>query len=208
MDGQGKHGRAEGLGPTVREPSMPPSRCLGATFPDAEPSWRCAGGAFLVAAGIAIAVIFGTAAIARPPNTSMRAVMPVAINPGKAVVTATPNLDFSLSHGRSLRPVRTVNMVVTAYCPGKCCCGPHASGITASGRSVRTNGMKLAAADPSLPFGTLVSIPGYDAGQPVPILDRGGAIKGDRLDVLMPTHQIAKQWGRKAIPVTIWEYAD
>jgi 3D (Asp-Asp-Asp) domain-containing protein len=59
-----------------------------------------------------------------------------------------------------------------------------------------------------LPFGTLLSIPGYDNGAVVPVLDRGGAIKGARLDVLYPTHEIALEWGVQRLPVTVWEYAD
>lgn len=111
--------------------------------------------------------------------------------------------------GRPLKPVRTVFMLVTAYCPGKCCCGPRAQGITASGMSVETNGMKLVAADTRvLPFRSLVTVPGYDDQRPVPVLDRGGKIKGMRLDVLMPTHEQALQWGVRRVPVTIWDYAD
>ena len=112
-------------------------------------------------------------------------------------------------NGRPIRPVRTITMRVTAYSPGPKSCGLSADGITASGYSVWTNGMKLVAADTDLlPFGSVVTIPGYDGGQPVPVLDRGGAIKGRRLDVLYPTHQRALQWGVKEIEVTVWEYAD
>ena len=79
----------------------------------------------------------------------------------------------------------------------------------ASGYSVRTNGMRLVAADTTLlPFGSMLSIPGYDDGMIVPVLDRGGAIKGNRLDVLFPTHEQALQWGVQHLDVTIWEYAD
>jgi 3D (Asp-Asp-Asp) domain-containing protein len=69
--------------------------------------------------------------------------------------------------------------------------------------------MKLVAADTDvLPFGTLVSIPGYNNGRPVPVLDRGGAIRGNRLDLLYPTHQRALQWGVQDLEITVWEYAD
>ena len=100
-------------------------------------------------------------------------------------------------------------MMVTAYSPDAQSCGEFADGITASGYSVKTNGMKLVAADTSmLPFGTMLSIPGYDDGYVVPVLDRGGAIKGDHLDALFPTHEEALQWGVQHLDVTIWEYAD
>lgn len=111
-------------------------------------------------------------------------------------------------NGRLVRPVRTIRMRVTAYCPGACCCG-KSDGITASGQSVWSHGLKLVAADTRiLPFGTLVSVPGYNGGRPVPVLDRGGKIKGHRLDVLMPTHGAARAWGVRELEVTIWEYVD
>lgn len=112
-------------------------------------------------------------------------------------------------NNRPIRPVRTMSMIVTAYSPDERSCGKWADGITASGYSVWTNGMKLVAADTSvLPFGSLVSVPGYDNGNVVPVLDRGGAIKGNRLDVLYATHERALRWGVQHLEVTIWEYAD
>lgn len=110
--------------------------------------------------------------------------------------------------GRPIRPVRTVTMTTTAYSPDERSCGKWADGITASGMSVWTNGMKLAAADPSIPFGTILTVPGYNDGHPIPVLDRGGAIKGSRLDLLYPTHDIAMQWGVQELEVVVWEYAD
>lgn len=111
--------------------------------------------------------------------------------------------------GRRLRPVKTMRMLTTAYSPDEQSCGIWADGITASGYSVWTNGMKLVAADTSmLPFGTILTVPGYNGGRPVQVLDRGGAIKGYRLDVLYPTHERALQWGAQRLDVTIWEYAD
>lgn len=112
-------------------------------------------------------------------------------------------------NGRPIRPARTVWMTVTAYSPDARSCGKWADGVTASGKSIWTNAMKLVAADTSvIPMGAMLSVPGYDAGATVPVLDRGGAIKGDRLDVLFPSHHEALQWGVKRLPVTIWEYAD
>ena len=127
-----------------------------------------------------------------------------------ASITQTePDWDVPSFNGRPVRPSRTVRMLVTAYSPDAQSCGAFADGITASGYSVRTNGMKLVAADTTLlPFGTMLSIPGYDDGYIVPVLDRGGAIKGNHLDVLFPTHEEALQWGVRHLDVTIWEYAD
>ncbi len=111
--------------------------------------------------------------------------------------------------GRPIRPVATMRMKVTAYSPDAKSCGASADGITASGYSVQTNGGALVAADPKvLPLGSLVSVPGYDGGVPVPVLDVGGAIKGRRLDVLFTTHEIARAWGVRTVDVVVWEYAD
>lgn len=111
--------------------------------------------------------------------------------------------------GRPLRPVKTIMMTVTAYSPDARSCGAWADGITASNRSVWTNGMRLVAADTRvLPMHSMITVPGYAEGEVVPVLDRGGAIKGRRLDVLYPTHEIALKWGVKRLPVTVWEFAD
>lgn len=136
-----------------------------------------------------------------------------AVQPSAApvIIEETPISEETIRwfNGRPLRAVKTITMKVTAYSPDEQSCGKWADGITASGYSVFTNGGKLVAADTSiLPFGTLISVPGYDNGDPVPVLDRGGAIKGHRLDVLYPTHRRALKWGVQDLEVTVWEYAD
>ncbi len=87
--------------------------------------------------------------------------------------------------------------IVTAYCPCELCCDNYADGVTASGHIIQP-GDKFVAADPSIPFGTLLNIPGYGI---VPVLDRGGSIKGNRLDVYFDTHTAALEWGRKKLQV-------
>ena len=112
--------------------------------------------------------------------------------------------------GRPLRVVKTLRMLVTAYSPDEKSCGKWAKfKTTASGVSVYTNDMHLVAADTSLlPFGTIISVPGYHDGKPVPVLDRGGAIKGHHIDLLYPTDGAARRWGARWLLVTVWEYAD
>lgn len=98
-----------------------------------------------------------------------------------------------------------VRMLVTAYCPCKRCCGQQACGVTASGKRVSANKSRFVAADKDrLAFGARVSIPGYHSGVSVPVLDRGGAIKGRRLDVFFPAHATAKQWGARWLTVTVY----
>ncbi len=88
-------------------------------------------------------------------------------------------------------------MRVSAYDAGACCCYPFADGITASG--VPAVG-RICAADPSMPFGTVLDVEGY--GEYV-VRDRGGAIKGSRLDLLFPTHAEAKAFGVQWLKVKI-----
>lgn len=84
---------------------------------------------------------------------------------------------------------------ITAYCPEKCCCGEYADGITSSGAPAKG---KLIAAPKSIPFGTWIDIEGYGYAE---VLDRGGAIKGRRLDVFFPTHQEALNWGVQYVEI-------
>lgn len=126
-------------------------------------------------------------------------------------ITETEPIETGIRYfnGRAVRPVKTMWMTVTGYSPDERSCGKWADGITASNKSVWTNAMQLVAADTRiLPFGSLLSIDGYAGDQIVPVEDRGGAIKGMRLDLLYPTHEEALQWGIKHMPVTVWEYVE
>jgi 3D (Asp-Asp-Asp) domain-containing protein len=99
----------------------------------------------------------------------------------------------------------TVRMLVTGYCPCRKCCGKFADGKTASGRRITYNRGRFVAADTSLlPFGTKVSIPGYHGGRPVPVEDRGGRIKGRRLDLFFFSHHQAREWGSQWVDVTVY----
>jgi 3D (Asp-Asp-Asp) domain-containing protein len=96
-----------------------------------------------------------------------------------------------------------VRMNVTAYCPCPKCCGKNAQGLTASGKPISFDGGHFVAAPAKYAFGTKLVIEGYNDGQPVQVLDRGGAIKGNHLDVFFPTHEQAKAWGRRWIDVVV-----
>lgn len=89
---------------------------------------------------------------------------------------------------------------VTAYCTCVLCCGPNAEGITASGTRADH---PLVAGPPSLPFGTRLCVPNYAVGWDVRVEDRGGAIKGNRLDVFFDDHESAIQWGVQYLNVEI-----
>jgi len=97
---------------------------------------------------------------------------------------------------------KVVKMRVTGYCPCSQCCGVFSDGITANNHRIQP-GDTFAAADKSYPFGTEMVIPGYNASQSVEVMDRGGAIKGNRLDLFFHTHQQALQWGVQYLDVLI-----
>lgn len=83
----------------------------------------------------------------------------------------------------------------TAYCKG-------CSGITRTGINLKKNpGLKVIAVDPKvIPLGSKVWVEGYGtaiAG------DTGGAIKGKKIDVFIPTQSQALKWGRKNVKVKI-----
>ena len=77
---------------------------------------------------------------------------------------------------------------LTAYCPCKKCCG-KTNGITASGTKA-TAGRTIAVAR-QIPFGTELIIDGHTYVAE----DRGGAIKGNRIDIYFDTHQEALNFG-------------
>lgn len=133
-------------------------------------------------------------------------------NPSPHVASATEELlhDMPEAVSTSVAPQivagkhqHIVWMEVTAYCSCPKCCGPNAHGVTASGKDITYNNGKFVAADTSvLPFGTRLLINGYDT-KPVEVIDRGGAIKGNKLDVYFSTHEEALRWGRQHIPVVV-----
>ena len=92
--------------------------------------------------------------------------------------------------------------VITAYCACYDCCNKRpidkGYGITASGGKA-VQGVTVAA-DKSIPFGTRIYIDGV--GERI-VQDRGGAIKGKRIDLYFSDHQSALNFGRQTKQVTI-----
>jgi 3D (Asp-Asp-Asp) domain-containing protein len=84
---------------------------------------------------------------------------------------------------------KTLTVVTTAYVLR----GTTATGIP-TGRGV-------VAVDPTvIPLGTRMTIPGYGEGVAA---DTGGAIKGLRIDVWVPTLEEAEQWQWKTVTITL-----
>ena len=119
----------------------------------------------------------------------------------KAELSSTANnpIDNSEQSGEW----QTVRMRVTAYCPCRKCCGRYSDGITACGHKIQP-GDYFVAADKKYPFGTEMTVAGYKNGQPVRVLDRGGVIRGNRLDVFFHSHEKAIKWGVRYVDVKVW----
>lgn len=92
----------------------------------------------------------------------------------------------------------TISVTATAYTAG--CEG--CSGVTSTGIDLKANpNEKVIAVDPNvIPLGTKVHVEGY--GNAV-AADVGGAIKGDKIDVHVPTKDEAYSWGVQTVNVTI-----
>lgn len=92
---------------------------------------------------------------------------------------------------------KEMTMEATAYGPD--CSG--CSGVSATGMNLKDSSAKVIAVDPSvIPLGSRVWVEGY--GEAV-AGDTGGAIKGNRIDVLYPSESEAGSWGRKSVNVKV-----
>lgn len=103
-------------------------------------------------------------------------------------------------------PKKTV--IATGYTAGYESTGKNEShpeyGITYSGVKVKRDLYSTVAADLSVfPIGTILFIPGYGYGV---VADKGGAIKGDKVDLYYETvEDVYNKWGKKEIDVYIIE---
>lgn len=93
---------------------------------------------------------------------------------------------------------KELTMTATAYTAS--CAG--CSGITATGINLKANpNQKVISVDPTvIPLGSKVWVEGY--GEAI-AGDTGGAIKGNKIDIFIPTKQEALNWGRKTVKVKI-----
>ncbi|RSD26153.1 3D domain-containing protein [Mesobacillus subterraneus] len=123
-------------------------------------------------------------------NTAKPAATPVAAP--AAQPKSTPAASKPAASSKQITVEATA---YTANCEG-------CSGITKTGVNLKTNpDAKVIAVDPSvIPLGTRVHVEGYGYATAE---DIGGAIKGNRIDVFIPSQSGALQWGRKQVKVTI-----
>jgi 3D (Asp-Asp-Asp) domain-containing protein len=101
-------------------------------------------------------------------------------------------------------PKKTI--VATGYTAGVESTGKEPNhpeyGITYSGVKVKRDLFSTIAADLSVfPIGTVLFIPGYGYGV---VADKGGAIKGNKLDLYYDTvEEVYEEWGKKTVEVSI-----
>ena len=116
----------------------------------------------------------------------------VAVGTKVATVTASRNNTSAGGKGKEFY------VTATAYTPN--CNG--CSGITATGVNIKSNpNMKLIAVDPNvIPLGSKVWVEGY--GYAI-AADTGGAIKGNKIDILVSSKSAAKNWGRKKVRIKV-----
>ncbi|WP_462411853.1 3D domain-containing protein [Neobacillus sp. Marseille-QA0830] len=114
-------------------------------------------------------------------------------------------VDNKIEEGTSSNPAEnatpaTKELTVTATAYTASCEG--CSGITKTGVDIKSNPeKKVIAVDPEvIPLGSKVYVEGY--GEAI-AADTGGAIKGHRIDVFIPTEQGALNWGRKEVKLQI-----
>ena len=110
--------------------------------------------------------------------------------------SSTAGTRSKVTAGKTIANIGTYK--VTAYCACSKCCG-KSTGITASGKKA-TAGRTIAAPS-NFAFGTKLKI-----GDNVYVVeDRGGAIKGNRIDIFMDSHSAALQWGSRYMTVEVVE---
>ncbi len=116
----------------------------------------------------------------------------------KVVAVGTKVVTASVSRSGEPASSKEFYVEATAYTPY--CAG--CSGISAAGVNLRANSdLKLIAVDPRvIPLGTKVWVEGYGyavAG------DTGGAIKGNKIDILVHSKSEANSWGRKKVRIKV-----
>jgi 3D (Asp-Asp-Asp) domain-containing protein len=114
--------------------------------------------------------------------------------PEKKIASVIPTFEVEATAYTALCPPVTINGVHYKGC----------SGITYTGLDVRDDityhGRGIIAVDPKvIPLYSIVEIEGYE----YIALDTGGAIKGNKIDILMQTEQEAKDFGRRKLTIKV-----
>lgn len=119
------------------------------------------------------------------------------IYPGDRLLIEPASIEASKMKEPEGKELQVTATAYTAYCAG-------CSGTTATGIDLRANpNQKVIAVDPSvIPLGSKVWVEGY--GEAI-AGDTGGAIKGNKIDIFVPTKDEAINWGVKTVTVKVLE---
>ncbi|WP_080844245.1 3D domain-containing protein [Cytobacillus gottheilii] len=129
------------------------------------------------------------------------------ISSSEPVVGAPPTLEESIDWSQYQRK----NVIATGYTAYYESTGKHPDhpgfGITYSGVKVKRDLYSTVAADLNVfPIGTILFIPDYGYGV---VADKGGAIKGNKLDLYYETvDEVYEHWGKKTLDVYVVKMGD
>lgn len=143
----------------------------------------CLGAAMVL---MAVALLLTSADASEPPNEEPEE---------PAVEVYDPAWDIPATESAVCNDVFLGEFTLTAYCPGRCCCGKWASGYTATG-TMATEGRTIAVDPKVIPYGTRVLLIWPDGTQHSYIAeDCGGCVNGNHIDVLFDDHRAARVFG-------------
>jgi 3D (Asp-Asp-Asp) domain-containing protein len=115
-----------------------------------------------------------------------------------------PAWDIPATESAVCNDVFLGEFTLTAYCPGRCCCGKWASGYTATG-TLATEGRTIAVDPKVIPYGSRVLLIWPDGTQREYIAeDCGGGVNGNHIDVFFNNHQAARYFGVQSA-MAYWE---
>lgn len=111
-----------------------------------------------------------------------------------------PKQQLKLTSPKTAATTKPTEFKVSATAYTENCQG--CSGLTATGINLKMNPhLKVISVDPKIiPLGSKVSVEGYGTAVAG---DTGGAIKGKKIDVFMPSLKQAENWGRKTVTIKI-----
>ncbi|AKG03767.1 peptidoglycan-binding protein [Salimicrobium jeotgali] len=137
----------------------------------------------------------GSTAVKSESSSASNESSNTASEESNTTASSSASSDNSSSQGDVVKQFTAEATAYTAYCAG-------CSGTTATGQDLRANpNQKVIAVDPNvIPLGSKVWVEGYGtaiAG------DVGGAIKGNRIDVFMPSNSDALDFGRRNVTVKV-----
>nr|WP_309100322.1 3D domain-containing protein [Fredinandcohnia onubensis] len=132
-------------------------------------------------------------------------------NGNKAVSASVLETTLPIEEAIDFSKYPTQTVVATGYTAGVESTGKDANhpsyGITYSGVKVKRDLYSTIAADLDVfPIGTILFIPDYGYGV---VADKGGAIKGNKIDLYYDTvDDVYKKWGKKTLDVYVIKMGD